>query len=474
MAGPAPPLVSCLMPTADRRRCVPLAIAAFLRQDYSQRELVILDDGRDPVGDLVPPDPRIRYVRTPRARSLGTKRNDACRLARGAVLVHWDDDDWSAPWRLSYQVEQLLSASAGVVGLDRLWFYDPFLERAWQYRYPGPGAWLAGTSLCFRRELWERHPFPDEPVGEDTRWILELPGAGLLAHAREDFLVARVHRGNTSPKRTDEAPWTPVATEVVREMLGQDLADFRAASAPPHPCSPVLVSCILPTHGRRAFVALAVERLLAQDHARVELVVVDDGFSPVEDLLERVPRAQYLRLRERRSIGAKRNLACEVARGDLLVQWDDDDWYGSARLSRQIEPIVADRADLTGVPARWIGSLTEGKFWTLAPELHRRMFLGDVHGGTLAFARSVFTIGARYPDADLAEDAAFLAAALRARRRLLSVENDGLFAYLRHGANSWQFTAGEFLDRAGWRRTSPPPGFDPDLLARYEAAARGE
>src|SRR4051812_20555321 len=95
------PLVSCLMPTRGRRPFVGLAVACFLGQDYGRRELVVVDDGPEPIGDLLPPDSRIRYERVPRATSLGAKRNLACELAHGDVLVHWDDDDWSAPWRLS-------------------------------------------------------------------------------------------------------------------------------------------------------------------------------------------------------------------------------------------------------------------------------------------------------------------------------------------------------------------------------------
>jgi glycosyltransferase involved in cell wall biosynthesis len=64
------PLVSCLMPTADRRSFVPIAVDAFLRQDYGPSELIVLDDGADPISDLLPNDQRIRYVRTEAGRSL--------------------------------------------------------------------------------------------------------------------------------------------------------------------------------------------------------------------------------------------------------------------------------------------------------------------------------------------------------------------------------------------------------------------
>lgn len=64
-----PPLVSCVMPTADRRAFVPQAIRAFLRQEYEPCELLILDDGADAIGDLIPDDERIRYVWTSAIRS---------------------------------------------------------------------------------------------------------------------------------------------------------------------------------------------------------------------------------------------------------------------------------------------------------------------------------------------------------------------------------------------------------------------
>src|SRR4030095_9083631 len=55
------PLVSCIMPTYNRRLFVPQAIQYFLRQDYPRKELVIVDDGSDPVADLLPPHQPLRY-----------------------------------------------------------------------------------------------------------------------------------------------------------------------------------------------------------------------------------------------------------------------------------------------------------------------------------------------------------------------------------------------------------------------------
>ena len=66
------------MPTADRRRFVPNAITQFLVQDYADCELLVLDDGEVFVGDLMPDDSRVRYVRDERKTPIGAKRNRAC------------------------------------------------------------------------------------------------------------------------------------------------------------------------------------------------------------------------------------------------------------------------------------------------------------------------------------------------------------------------------------------------------------
>ena len=56
---------------------------------------------------------------------------------------------------------------------------------------------------------------------------------------------------------------------------------------------------------------------------------------------------RFVHLEQRLSIGAKRNLAVELAKGDTIVTWDDDDYYRSFRITRQVQPIHAGVADLT-------------------------------------------------------------------------------------------------------------------------------
>jgi len=221
------------MPTANRRRFVPRAIKCFLAQDYAEKELVILDDGEDSVEDLVPRDPRLRYLRNARRQPVGTKRNAACAEARGEIIVHWDDDDWSAPWRLSYQVSQLLQNGSDVCGLDRVLFVEPKAARAWEYVYArGSQAWVYGATLCYRKAFWRGNPFADISVGEDSRFVWNAPGARIRALPENGFFVGLVHDANTSPKQMRDSRWQPRALDVVQALMGDEWQVYAGRPAP--------------------------------------------------------------------------------------------------------------------------------------------------------------------------------------------------------------------------------------------------
>jgi hypothetical protein len=144
------------------------------------------------------------------------------------------------------------------------------------------------------------------------------------------------------------------------------------------------------------------------------------------------------------------------ARGEFIAHWDDDDWYAPARLEYQLGSLLAGRSDITGLETGYILRLPQKDFWMISPELHRRMFVGDVHGGTLVFRRSVWESGARYPPVNLAEDAAMLRQAMARGQRLVKLPNTGLFIYVRHQSNAWKFQIGSHVQPEGWTRSAPP------------------
>ena len=205
------------------------------------------------------------------------------------------------------------------------------------------------------------------------------------------------------------------------------------------------------------------------DYPNRELIIVDDSDTALD--VRGVPGVCYFHTSARRTIGAKRNFACEQARGEIIAHWDDDDWYAPERLRYQAAPLVARQADLTGLENAFVLEPAGGRFWTTRRELHQRMFLGDVHGGTLVFRKQLFTEGLRYPELNLAEDAWLLHAALKQGKRLLRLSNPGVFVYMRHGRNAWkECVPGQFLNPAGWERVARPAMFPAAALETYQAA----
>ena len=207
------PLVSCVMPTADRPEFVSRAIEQFLAQDYPAKELIILDSSERPERPMVPRDVRIDYHVTPK-KYLGILRNQVNSYTRGAVIAHWDDDDLYAPWRLSYQIKELGESLADLCGTRNILYLDSD-GHTWEYRGQASN-WVHGATLCYRRALWEAHPFPSEPLspgkpdGSDTAFVGRVYDTNrpLRVHDRHDFYVGTIHPRNVSPKKPGPPLWT--------------------------------------------------------------------------------------------------------------------------------------------------------------------------------------------------------------------------------------------------------------------------
>jgi glycosyltransferase involved in cell wall biosynthesis len=326
------------MPTSNRRRFIPQAVRCFLRQDYSNLELLVVDDGADRISDCLPENDRIRYLHLDQKMTIGAKRNLACEQARGEIIVHWDDDDWYPTDRVSRQIKPLRERTCEVSGTSRILYLDLNNTRVWEYRYPATNAsWVGGNTLAYRKSFWASHKFPDIQIGEDSRFVWSAGSNSIRDLMDPTLCVATAHAENTSRKDLNGAYWHSQSFDMVESLLGHELYFYLTAN-PQHAWP--LVSCIMPTFNRRPYVAQALRSFAQQDYPNRELIVVDDGSDAIHDLIPAAANINYLRLPRRASIGAKRNLACQNARGEIIAHWDDDDWYAPDRLRYQAAPII--------------------------------------------------------------------------------------------------------------------------------------
>lgn len=199
------------MPTRGRPAYARQALECFQSQTYEPRELIVLDDIDAPSFDGgLGARPGVIYEVVRRRMPVGEKRNLCCSRANGDVIVHWDDDDWSAPERIADQVERLIESGKPMTGYRSMRLTDG--ARWWLYN--GAPDYALGTSLMYTREFWEEHRFTSEHVGEDVSFWAVARGLGAIASADAgEMMWARIHPGNTSAKEPGKHPaqWRLIA-----------------------------------------------------------------------------------------------------------------------------------------------------------------------------------------------------------------------------------------------------------------------
>jgi hypothetical protein len=133
---------------------------------------------------------------------------------------------------------------------------------------------------------------------------------------------------------------------------GRTAVGGRAAPAgnrPPSDAGPAqtLISVIMPTHDRAAFLPRALHGLVAQTEPRWELVIVDDGSTDdtpaaVAPFL-RDPRIRYERLPENRGVGVALNAGLDATTAPFVAYLPSDDVVQREHLERLLA--VLDRDD---------------------------------------------------------------------------------------------------------------------------------
>jgi glycosyltransferase involved in cell wall biosynthesis len=250
-------------------------------------------------------------------------------------------------------------------------------------------------------------------------------------------------------------PVQAIVMRRLREWLAcLDPQRRQAAAAAPE--ARPLVSCIMPTCNRPAFVPQAVHYFLRQDYPAKELVVVDDGDHSIRGLLPRDRRIRYVRLHRRLPLGEKRNVAVARSRGEIIVHWDDDDWYGPARLSYQVSALLEAGAAIAALDMQVIYDVAPDRFWAVSPDLHRQIFSQDLHAGTIAYPKWLWRYFDGFKPLPSAEDFAFVEVARICGQRVVKLSSAGVYIYIRHGGNTWQFPCGEYIDPRGWTAIEPP------------------
>jgi glycosyltransferase involved in cell wall biosynthesis len=206
-----------------------------------------------------------------------------------------------------------------------------------------------------------------------------------------------------------------------------------------------IISCLMLTRERQEMAKAAIDSFARQDYEPRELVVVCDGHEDYETLhdyatlacgsalvMTSVPRGSL-------PVGALRNRAIALARGDIICQWDDDDLSHPRRLSLQYEHMLHEGANVCFMSDQMQLIRKEQSLYWCDWGHVRDYPLWPAHiPNTLMCEKRIAPI---YPESGAAsrksEDAKAMRALLKCARVAKLSGMGWLYVYVTHGQNVW-------------------------------------
>lgn len=207
------PCVSIITLTRDRRSFIPLAKYCFLAQTYPEHllEWVIVDDGKDPIKNLISDLPNVTYILLDEPLSIGAKRNLAVMKAKHDILVMMDDDDVYPNNSVLARVAHMLAAPRKeCLFSTMLPCYEIHETKSFMNVPPitlDMSKRVSEATLCFTRAFWQQQPFPDQQIAEGDAFIHGREGM-CREFSPQDVIVSLSHKKTTSSRKP------PVGMEV--------------------------------------------------------------------------------------------------------------------------------------------------------------------------------------------------------------------------------------------------------------------
>jgi len=205
-----PPLVSAIMRINEGwNHYAPETIKAFLRQDYPNKELIIIDQnerGKEFIKNMgltYHPEIKHHYIDVPKGViEKETRRQTLARIAgyrkiggmkaKGKYLISWDDDDINFPDRITESVNSI------ECGFDCCGITELLMEYLDQYYLLNMGNYFYRPEYTFiyNKEVFDN--LHNRPSWEDMQQVTKGLNFGSITNGL--IFVFRIHEGNASTK----------------------------------------------------------------------------------------------------------------------------------------------------------------------------------------------------------------------------------------------------------------------------------
>jgi glycosyltransferase involved in cell wall biosynthesis len=209
------PLVSICTPTFNRRPFIPFMIQCFEHQTYPKDrvEWIIIDDGTDPIKDLVSHIPQVKYYYYSEKMVLGRKRNLMHKKCSGDIIIYMDDDDYYPPERIEHAVQMLQDNPTFLIaGCSEMHVYFDSKKQVFQC---GPYKEYHSTaaSFAFRKELLSETSYNNDNALAEERYFLKNYTIPLIQLECIKTILVFSHQHNSLNK--EKLLETPEITKIV-------------------------------------------------------------------------------------------------------------------------------------------------------------------------------------------------------------------------------------------------------------------
>ncbi|MCF6783147.1 glycosyltransferase [Stutzerimonas stutzeri] len=377
------------MPVYNRERYVSEAINSVLKQEDSNFELVVVDDGStDQSLEIVRSiyDSRLRLFYNPHAGGAAA-RNAGIEAARGEFIVWIDSDDRQAPGALAALRRAVQACPDADIYYGDLEIFDDTLpSKRWYTSYPDfygeailprliRGNCLPNPGTAVRRSLYQRYGGYDVSFvrcHDYQMWSRLADSArfkkvdGILCHWRQhgeslSSAKTRTFEAKVALDMVDRYSPSRLFPDLGDDVQGQGIAFWRVSQIHQELGEPAqalrtayralalgvgdqervkelerlsgsryepFFSVVLTTFNRPQLLMDALASLEKQQYRDFEAILVNDHGEEVEPLLGRFSyRITYVRQGRNQGPAAARNTAHSLARGRYVVYLDDDDIF---------------------------------------------------------------------------------------------------------------------------------------------------
>lgn len=194
------------------------------------------------------------------------------------------------------------------------------------------------------------------------------------------------------------------------------------------------VSCVTPTYNRSKFLPYLIYQFNYQTYPadKRELLILDDSPENNEEMVQKLNihgNIKYTYLKDKLDLGKKRNMLNKMATGDIIVAFDDDDFYPPEKITHLVTQMNKKKATICGSTILHVWFTDTDKIMQFGP------YSGShATNGTIAYRKEYLKNHKYNDEAKMAEEKVFLD---EFKGNLLQIDPFKVILCIAHNSNTF-------------------------------------